>query len=348
MIREDVRRQPVDPAELHPGTVPVAVADSCRRSRPTMLRRPVVRLGDRRAPWLARRRRPVDLAGSIDAPRPRPHAVRPARRRPSTPRATTVDRASSWRSRSTDDVVTSAATAGRHRFRTTWPTQVDGTAMRLVHARTACSSAFARGTWPRASPDGAPRRAAAPSIGAPARARVAIVVERVDAQARRARCGRDLRIGPGRRAPDGADDLAACSPTSARTGRPVGVLLDHLVAGRGARIAARVAHPTSLVTGTPDVDVWQRCDPRPSASPPGRRPEASTGAGSAPCSSRSPLRPHTLTLTSCGSGQSLVDAVERLSLATARRERACTAMPEPPALLHRELHRRARRRASSS
>jgi hypothetical protein len=43
---------------------------------------------------------------------------------------------------------------------------------------------------------------------------------------------------------------------------PVGVLVDHLVAGsKESRIARRVSGPHVLVTGTPFVDVWQAIRP---------------------------------------------------------------------------------------
>ena len=45
-------------------------------------------------------------------------------------------------------------------------------------------------------------------------------------------------------------------------GQRLGVLVDHLVPGsKEARLAAAVAHPHVLVTGTPFVDVWQAVKP---------------------------------------------------------------------------------------
>jgi hypothetical protein len=45
--------------------------------------------------------------------------------------------------------------------------------------------------------------------------------------------------------------------------RRLGVLVDHLVPGsKEARLAAAVASPHVLVTGTPYVDVWQAVRPR--------------------------------------------------------------------------------------
>lgn len=62
---------------------------------------------------------------------------------------------------------------------------------------------------------------------------------------------------------DGIDHLAAAigsfGPNPARR---LGVLVDHLVPGsKESRLAASVAHPDVLVTGTPFVDVWQAIRP---------------------------------------------------------------------------------------
>ena len=62
---------------------------------------------------------------------------------------------------------------------------------------------------------------------------------------------------------DGIDHLAAAvrsfDPNPARR---LGVLVDHLVDGsKESRLAASVAHPDVLVTGTPFVDVWQAVRP---------------------------------------------------------------------------------------
>ncbi len=61
----------------------------------------------------------------------------------------------------------------------------------------------------------------------------------------------------------GADDLAELVRTfGPRTGRRLGVLLDHLVDGtKESRIAAEVNHPDVLITGHPYVDVWQCIKP---------------------------------------------------------------------------------------
>ncbi len=63
---------------------------------------------------------------------------------------------------------------------------------------------------------------------------------------------------------DGADDLADVV-AEFRPGprRRLGVLLDHLVDGtKEARIAASVAGPHVLVTGTPYIDVWAAVKPK--------------------------------------------------------------------------------------
>ena len=62
---------------------------------------------------------------------------------------------------------------------------------------------------------------------------------------------------------DGIDHLAdVVAEFSPGSGRRLGVLVDHLVAGsKEARLAAEVRHPHVLVTGTPYVDVWQAIRP---------------------------------------------------------------------------------------
>ncbi len=61
----------------------------------------------------------------------------------------------------------------------------------------------------------------------------------------------------------GADDLEQIVRTfGPRSGRRLGVLLDHLVAGtKESRIASEVNHPDVLITGHPYVDVWQCIKP---------------------------------------------------------------------------------------
>lgn len=101
------------------------------------------------------------------------------------------------------------------------------------------------------------------------RARVArasrILVEGVhDAELVERVWGDDLRVeGVVVERLDGIDDLpgvvAAFGPGP---GCRLGVLVDHLVPGsKEARLAAAVAHPHVLVTGTPFVDVWEAVKP---------------------------------------------------------------------------------------
>jgi len=84
----------------------------------------------------------------------------------------------------------------------------------------------------------------------------AVLVERV--------WGDDLRVeGVVVERLDGIDHLAAeMAAFAPGPGRRLGVLVDHLVPGsKEARLAAEVAHPDVLVTGTPFVDVWQAVRP---------------------------------------------------------------------------------------
>lgn len=62
---------------------------------------------------------------------------------------------------------------------------------------------------------------------------------------------------------DGMDDLAAVvRDFGPRSNRRLGVLLDHLVEGsKESRVAATIADPNVLITGTPYVDVWQAVRP---------------------------------------------------------------------------------------
>jgi len=145
---------------------------------------------------------------------------------------------------------------------------VDGMAVRLAPAPTA------------AEPDATPAHLAGARVGTTrtasgsrsvvgAKARVAraarILVEGVhDAELVEHVWGDDLRIeGVVVERLDGADHLAdALREIGPAPGRRVGVLLDHLVPGsKEARIAASVAHPCVLVTGTPYVDVWAAVKP---------------------------------------------------------------------------------------
>lgn len=62
----------------------------------------------------------------------------------------------------------------------------------------------------------------------------------------------------------GADDLrGVVSDFGPKSGRRLGVLLDHLVDhSKETRIAATVNHPDVLITGHPYVDIWQAIRPR--------------------------------------------------------------------------------------
>jgi hypothetical protein len=101
------------------------------------------------------------------------------------------------------------------------------------------------------------------------RARVAragrILVEGVhDAELVEQVWGDDLRVeGVVVERLDGIDHLAdVVSAFGPGPGARLGVLVDHLVPGsKEARLAASVAHPHVLVTGTPYVDVWQAVKP---------------------------------------------------------------------------------------
>lgn len=101
------------------------------------------------------------------------------------------------------------------------------------------------------------------------RARVArasrILVEGVhDAELVERVWGDDLRVeGVVVERLDGIDDLAAVvRDFGPGPGARLGVLVDHLVPGsKEARLAASVAGPDVLVTGTPFVDVWQAVKP---------------------------------------------------------------------------------------
>lgn len=102
-----------------------------------------------------------------------------------------------------------------------------------------------------------------------ARARVArasrILVEGVhDAELVERVWGDDLRVeGVVVERLDGIDDLAGVvARFGPAPGARLGVLVDHLVPGsKEAHLAAAVAHPHVLVTGTPYVDVWEAVKP---------------------------------------------------------------------------------------
>jgi hypothetical protein len=107
------------------------------------------------------------------------------------------------------------------------------------------------------------------AVAGPQRARVArasrILVEGVhDAELVERVWGDDLRVeGVVVERLDGIDHLAAViADFGPAPGARLGVLVDHLVPGsKEARLAAEVAHPHVLVTGTPYVDVWQAVKP---------------------------------------------------------------------------------------
>jgi hypothetical protein len=102
-----------------------------------------------------------------------------------------------------------------------------------------------------------------------ARARVArasrILVEGVhDAELVERVWGDDLRVeGVVVERLDGIDDLAGVvARFGPGPGARLGVLVDHLVPGsKEARLAAEVADPHVLVTGTPYIDVWEAVKP---------------------------------------------------------------------------------------
>ena len=135
--------------------------------------------------------------------------------------------------------------------------EVEGRAVSLVRPAVA------------ASPP-APARTASGSLAVPdQRARVArasrILVEGVhDAELVEQVWGDDLRVeGVVVERLDGIDHLAGVvAGFGPGPGHRLGVLVDHLVPGsKEARVAAEVAHPHVLVTGTPFVDVWQAVKP---------------------------------------------------------------------------------------
>ncbi len=126
-----------------------------------------------------------------------------------------------------------------------------------------------RPTAPRPSAD-APAVTASGSLAvAGARARVArasrILVEGVhDAELVERVWGDDLRVeGVVVERLDGIDDLAGVvARFGPGPGTRLGVLVDHLVPGsKEARLAAEVADPHVLVTGTPYIDVWEAVKP---------------------------------------------------------------------------------------
>ncbi|CAN5454500.1 DUF3097 domain-containing protein [soil metagenome] len=120
------------------------------------------------------------------------------------------------------------------------------------------------------SPAAAPGRTASGSVAVPgARAQVAkasrILVEGIhDAELVEKVWGDDLRAeGVVVERLDGADHLdQVVRAFGPRSGRRLGILLDHLVTGsKETRIAATVDHPDVLVTGHPFIDIWQAVKP---------------------------------------------------------------------------------------
>ena len=115
------------------------------------------------------------------------------------------------------------------------------------------------------------RRTASGSVAGvtPARARVAragrLWVEGIhDAELVEKVWGDDLReAGVVVERLDGIDDLVrAVREFDPGPGRPLGILVDHLVPGsKESRLAAQVRGDYVLVTGTPYVDVWQAIRP---------------------------------------------------------------------------------------
>jgi len=116
----------------------------------------------------------------------------------------------------------------------------------------------------------APGRTASGSLAVPgAKAQIAkasrILVEGIhDAELVEKVWGDDLRVeGVVVERLDGADHLDQVVRTfGPRSGRRLGILLDHLVTGsKETRLAATVDHPDVLVTGHPFIDVWQAVKP---------------------------------------------------------------------------------------
>ena len=137
--------------------------------------------------------------------------------------------------------------------------EVDGRAVTLVRPQRARPAATA----------GQPVTASGSLAVAGHTARVArasrILVEGVhDAELVEQVWGDDLRVeGVVVERLDGIDHLpGVIAGFGPGPGHRLGVLVDHLVRGsKEARVAAEVAHPHVLVTGTPYVDVWQAVKP---------------------------------------------------------------------------------------
>ncbi|MET0895922.1 MAG: DUF3097 family protein [Acidimicrobiia bacterium] len=169
-----------------------------------------------------------------------------------------------------DQVVVRSATGLEKRFANQLASfAVDGTTVRLVMPIARADDNATPAHLAHARVSDTERTASGSRAVVGARARVArasrILVEGVhDAELVEQVWGDDLRIeGVVVERLDGADHLrdALAELRPAPTCR-VGVLLDHLVTGsKEARIAAEVASPHVLITGTPFVDVWQAVRP---------------------------------------------------------------------------------------
>lgn len=125
-------------------------------------------------------------------------------------------------------------------------------------------------TRPKASNTATASRTASGSVAVPsAPARIArasrLLVEGVhDAELVEKVWGDDLRVeGVVVELLDGADNIAEIVRSfGPRSGRRLGVLLDHLVGdSKESRLAARIDHPDVLITGHPFVDIWAAVKP---------------------------------------------------------------------------------------
>ena len=125
-------------------------------------------------------------------------------------------------------------------------------------------------TRPKASSTATASRTASGSVAVPsAPARIArasrLLVEGVhDAELVEKVWGDDLRVeGVVVELLDGADNLAEIVRSfGPRSGRRLGVLLDHLVGdSKESRLAAGIDHPDVLITGHPFVDIWAAVKP---------------------------------------------------------------------------------------
>lgn len=210
------------------------------------------------------------LGGPVDDPR----ATHPTRAVAAGPGLAVLHRTSRFAGTvvecTREDVVVRDARGTTRRFRNEPDAfAVDGQAVRLVPASGVPTATDSRPAHLARASVTDRRTASGSRAVVGARARVAraarILVEGIhDAELVEHVWGDDLRIeGVVVDRLDGADHLAdALADLRPAPGRRVGVLLDHLVPGsKEARIAAAVAHPCVLVTGTPYVDVWEAVRP---------------------------------------------------------------------------------------